>query len=255
MISIRDRARCTDRTVAQGRVVVVVAVLAALALLTGDRRARALAMLGALVLAPVLLLATSGTRRSCSVVHRHPLLGRGRRRSRWLAVVAACAVVIARRPALLRRAGGGRAAVPGPDPGGRDDVEPAGAALPGRRGGLAGVHRPGAARRGSWRATPESRRRLRPAGAARGSSGCWRCTSCCTGCRRSTRPTSRRRCSRWCSSTSRSRLLYCLLRRLDWTPRADCGPAWRSSSALALVCSRSSGSSSTRPRRSSSTRS
>jgi putative inorganic carbon (hco3(-)) transporter len=54
--------------------VVVVGALAALVLLAPHRRARALAMLGALVLAPVLLLADIWDSAQLSIVHRHPLV-------------------------------------------------------------------------------------------------------------------------------------------------------------------------------------
>ncbi len=80
--------------------VIVVAVLAALVLLTPDRRARALAMLGALTLSPVLLLAEIWRSPQLGVVHRHPLeavvgavvVG---------GVLIAAAAVIRSRPGLL----------------------------------------------------------------------------------------------------------------------------------------------------------
>ncbi len=80
--------------------VVVVAALAAGAILVSQPRARAASMLGALVLAPVLLLADIWNSPQLSVVHHHPLLALvgavvG------LAVVAGLAVVIHRRPWLL----------------------------------------------------------------------------------------------------------------------------------------------------------
>ena len=80
--------------------VVVVAILAALALLAGDRRARALAMLGALVLSPVLLLIEIWNSPQLRVVHRHPLYALV---AAVIAVVVLVAVarVIARRPWLL----------------------------------------------------------------------------------------------------------------------------------------------------------
>src|ERR1035437_173137 len=80
--------------------VVVVALLVALALLAGDGRARAGAMLGALVLSPVLLLGDIWNSPQLRLVHRHPLpalLGA-------LIVVAALvgvAVLILRRGSLL----------------------------------------------------------------------------------------------------------------------------------------------------------
>ena len=80
--------------------VVVVALLAALALLAGDRRARALAMLGALVLSPVLLLTDIWNSPQLRVVHRHPLYAVV---GAVVAVVVlvAVAALIARRPWLL----------------------------------------------------------------------------------------------------------------------------------------------------------
>ncbi len=53
--------------------VVVVAALGAVVLLGGDRRARAAAMLGALVLSPVLLLTDIWNSPQLNIVHRHPL--------------------------------------------------------------------------------------------------------------------------------------------------------------------------------------
>ncbi|MEO6858564.1 MAG: O-antigen ligase family protein [Solirubrobacteraceae bacterium] len=53
--------------------VVVVAALAAATLLTADRRRRALAMAGALVLSPVLLLSAIWNSPQLGVIHRHPL--------------------------------------------------------------------------------------------------------------------------------------------------------------------------------------
>lgn len=80
--------------------VVGVAIIAAVSMLLTDRRARALAMLGALVLAPVLLLADIWNSPQLHVVHRHPLeaviagaVG--------LAVIAALAFAIHRHPTLL----------------------------------------------------------------------------------------------------------------------------------------------------------
>ena len=54
--------------------VVVIAVLTASALIAGDRRLRAGSMLGAVVLAPVLLLAAIWHSPQLRLVHRHPLL-------------------------------------------------------------------------------------------------------------------------------------------------------------------------------------
>ena len=53
--------------------VVVVAALAAVVLLARDRRVRAAAMLGALVLSPVLLLTDIWSSPQLNIVHRHPL--------------------------------------------------------------------------------------------------------------------------------------------------------------------------------------
>jgi O-antigen ligase len=78
--------------------VVAVAALAALTLLARDRRTRALTMLGALVLSPVLLLSDIWTSPQLRLVHRHPLeavVGA----AVVLALLGAAAVVIARRPA------------------------------------------------------------------------------------------------------------------------------------------------------------
>src|ERR1700744_843939 len=80
--------------------VVVAAALVAVALLAGNHRAKAGAMLGALVLAPVLLLADIWHSPQLRTVHRHPLYGLVAALLA-VAVVAAIAVVIARRPRLL----------------------------------------------------------------------------------------------------------------------------------------------------------
>jgi putative inorganic carbon (hco3(-)) transporter len=80
--------------------VVVVALLAAFALLASDRRARALAMLGALILAPVLLLADIWSSPQLAIVHRHPLDGVVGALV-LLAVLAAAAALIARHPPLV----------------------------------------------------------------------------------------------------------------------------------------------------------
>ncbi len=69
-------------------------------MLARNQRVRATAMLGALALAPVLLLADIWHSPQLSVVHRHPLLAAALA-AVGLAVVAAIAVVIARRPTLL----------------------------------------------------------------------------------------------------------------------------------------------------------
>jgi putative inorganic carbon (hco3(-)) transporter len=80
--------------------VVVVAVLAGAGMLLGPPRGRALAMLGALVLAPVLLLADIWHSPQLRIVHRHPLLAAAGAVAA-LCVVAVVALVIARRPGLL----------------------------------------------------------------------------------------------------------------------------------------------------------
>ncbi len=80
--------------------VIAVAVLAAGAILIGHPRARAASMLGALVLAPVLLLADIWHSPQLSVVHRHPLLALAVA-AVGLAVVGGLAVVITRRPWLI----------------------------------------------------------------------------------------------------------------------------------------------------------
>ncbi len=80
--------------------VVVVALFAAGTLLLRERRQRALAMVGALVLSPVLLLTDIWDSPQLRLVHRHPLfaLVGG---ILALAVLAAAARVIARHPGLL----------------------------------------------------------------------------------------------------------------------------------------------------------
>jgi putative inorganic carbon (HCO3(-)) transporter len=80
--------------------VVVVALLGASALLARSRRARALAMLGALLLAPVLLLADIWDSPQLHVVHRHPLFA-GIGAVIALGVVGVVAFLLVRRPALL----------------------------------------------------------------------------------------------------------------------------------------------------------
>jgi putative inorganic carbon (hco3(-)) transporter len=80
--------------------VVAVALLAAVVMLHPDARVQALAMLGALVLAPVLLLGDIWHSQQLSIVHRHPAeaaLGA----LVALIAVAAAALVIRRRPVLL----------------------------------------------------------------------------------------------------------------------------------------------------------
>src|SRR6185437_16134493 len=80
--------------------VVVAAALVALTLLAGSDRVKAMAMLGALVLAPILLLADIWHLPQLRTVHRHPLFGLAAGLLA-LAVVAAIAVLLARRPRLL----------------------------------------------------------------------------------------------------------------------------------------------------------
>jgi O-antigen ligase len=80
--------------------VVVVAVLVAAALIHPRSRPRAVVMLGALVLAPVLLLTDVWNSPQLSVIHRHPLEAVGLAVA-GLAVICALAVVISRRPSLV----------------------------------------------------------------------------------------------------------------------------------------------------------
>ena len=80
--------------------VVAVAGLAAAALLLADARRRALAMLGALVLAPVLLLADIWHSPQLSIVHRHPLAAAGLAAA-GLVLVCALAILVDRRPPML----------------------------------------------------------------------------------------------------------------------------------------------------------
>jgi O-antigen ligase len=80
--------------------VIVVAALAAVVLLAPDRRARALAMLGALVLSPVLLLAEIWRSPQLGIVHRHPLVA-AVGAVLAVGVLIAAAAVIRRRPGLL----------------------------------------------------------------------------------------------------------------------------------------------------------
>lgn len=80
--------------------VVVVAALAAAVLLAANRRLRALAMLSALVLAPVLLLTDIWNSPQLHIVHRHPLeavVGA----AVVIGALVAAAAVIARRPWLV----------------------------------------------------------------------------------------------------------------------------------------------------------
>jgi putative inorganic carbon (HCO3(-)) transporter len=80
--------------------VVVVALLAAVVLLAVDRRLRAAAALGALLLAPVLLLGDIWNSPQLRLVHRHPLPALAGVLVA-LAVLAALAGLIARRPGLI----------------------------------------------------------------------------------------------------------------------------------------------------------
>ena len=80
--------------------VIAVAVLAGAAMLSAEPVTRAWAMLGALVLAPVLLLADIWHSPQLGIVHRHPLeaaIGA----AVIVAAVAAVAILLARRPRLL----------------------------------------------------------------------------------------------------------------------------------------------------------
>jgi putative inorganic carbon (hco3(-)) transporter len=80
--------------------VVAVVALVALVLLAPDRRVRALAMLGALVLSPVLLLSDIWNSPQLRLVHRHPLVALvGGVLA--VAVLILCAVLIARRPIVI----------------------------------------------------------------------------------------------------------------------------------------------------------
>ncbi len=80
--------------------VIVLAALAATVLLASSERIRAGAIIGALVLAPLLLLADIWRSPQLSIVHRHPLDALGLAIIA-AAVVAAAALVIFRRPQLL----------------------------------------------------------------------------------------------------------------------------------------------------------
>jgi putative inorganic carbon (hco3(-)) transporter len=80
--------------------VILVAVLAAAAMLSASDRAVAASMLGALILAPVLLLADIWHSPQLSVVHRHPVVAVvGTLLA--LGVLAAAALLLNRRPMLL----------------------------------------------------------------------------------------------------------------------------------------------------------
>ena len=78
----------------------VAAALAAVAMLHRDTRVQALAMLGALVLAPILLLGDIWHSPQLGVVHRHPLVA-AVGAVIVLAAVAAAALLVAKRPEVL----------------------------------------------------------------------------------------------------------------------------------------------------------
>jgi O-antigen ligase len=80
--------------------VVALALLVGSVLLVPSPRARAAAMVGALVLAPVLLLAAIWHSPQLSAIHRHPLLAVGAV-AIAVAVLAVVAVLVARRPGLI----------------------------------------------------------------------------------------------------------------------------------------------------------
>ncbi|MFZ0974199.1 MAG: O-antigen ligase family protein [Solirubrobacteraceae bacterium] len=80
--------------------IVVAAALAAVAMLHRDARVQALAMLGALVLAPILLLGDIWHSPQLGIVHRHPLVAAVGALIA-LAAVAAAAVLVDKRPEVL----------------------------------------------------------------------------------------------------------------------------------------------------------
>ena len=80
--------------------IVVAAALAAVAMLHRDTRVQALAMLGALVLAPILLLGDIWHSPQLGIVHRHPLVAAVGALIA-LAAVAGAAVLVGKRPELL----------------------------------------------------------------------------------------------------------------------------------------------------------
>lgn len=80
--------------------VIAVALLAAVIMLHRDARVQAAAMLAALILAPVLLLGDIWHSPQLAVIHRHPLLA-AVGAVVALAAVAVAALVLGRRPALL----------------------------------------------------------------------------------------------------------------------------------------------------------
>jgi putative inorganic carbon (hco3(-)) transporter len=80
--------------------VVGAGLLVALTLLAGDRRARALAMLGALIVSPALLLSDIWSSPQLATVHRHPLAA-AVVTVVALALLVAAAAVIVRRPSIV----------------------------------------------------------------------------------------------------------------------------------------------------------
>ena len=80
--------------------IVVAAALAAVVMLHRDTRVQALAMLGALVLAPILLLGDIWHSPQLGVVHRHPLVAAVGALIA-LAAVGAAALLVAKRPEVL----------------------------------------------------------------------------------------------------------------------------------------------------------
>jgi len=90
--------------------VIAAAVLVAVVMLHRDARVQALAMLGALVLAPVLLLADIWHSPQLHVVHRHPLYAMAGAVVA-LGAVAVAAWVVAKRPALFAGAWAARSPI------------------------------------------------------------------------------------------------------------------------------------------------
>jgi putative inorganic carbon (HCO3(-)) transporter len=80
--------------------VVVVALFIAVVLLSADRRVRALAAMGALILSPALLLSDIWSSKQLGIVHRHPAAAAVAALVA-LGLVVAAAVVFARRPSLV----------------------------------------------------------------------------------------------------------------------------------------------------------
>ena len=170
-------------------------------------------MLGALLLAPVLLLADIWHSPQLSVVHRHPLLAGPARRSRSASSSRSrsCSPGDRRCSALLTVL-----ALPFrvPIQTGASDLEPARPAVPRRRGrdALAGSC-PCSGRIGERRAGSDAARH------ATGSSGCWRCTSCCTRVQSLYSVDFEKALQQMVFFYVPFALLFCLLRELDWTPR------------------------------------